>query len=155
MPRKEKELRTYCVRGNRVVANMEKQKLYILLAIEKAEELSPRQVERILDSSGLAAGRGLPEALAELVKDGLLDQKLSSAGIVYLLAEGGRAAECAGELGELAKDRIILQVSVNVNDADTARRIARDWAQNACQTYDAVWERIAGEMPKPDFAQTI
>jgi hypothetical protein len=47
--------------------------------------------------------------------------------------------------------KILLKVSIIVNDIDTAKHITRNWMQNAHKAYDAVWESIADGMPQPVF----
>jgi hypothetical protein len=47
--------------------------------------------------------------------------------------------------------KILLKVSVIVNDIDTAKRITGNWMRNAHKTYDAVWESIAEGLPRPEF----
>jgi hypothetical protein len=47
--------------------------------------------------------------------------------------------------------KILLKVSIIVNDVDTAKRITANWMGNAHKAYEAVWESIADGMPRPEF----
>ncbi len=48
-------------------------------------------------------------------------------------------------------DKVILKISMATEDKATAKKICEDWVANSDKTYDAVWEAIAGGLPKPKF----
>ena len=46
-------------------------------------------------------------------------------------------------------NKIVLKISIIVNDVDTAKKICSGWIKNSGQTYDVIWQAIAGGEPDP------
>ena len=65
------------------------QKKYILLSINEIGALSPSQLSRLLFDSGMMESFDLMKFLSELHEENFLEQKMTLAGIVYLLTPKG------------------------------------------------------------------
>ncbi|MCL2093526.1 MAG: DUF4364 family protein [Treponema sp.] len=110
----------------------------------------------ITDQGKNALAQGLSEADQGKLKE--LDEKGAEFSRIFRIEEDYPAqyTESANAIVPVFLSiregaKILMKVSIIVEDTETARDITKNWAQNARDTYKAIWESIGQGRPFPSF----